>query len=219
MKLKLMLLLAGFAGILASCKKDNVIGGGTVKTEERQLNGFTRIIVEGSTDVYITGGTDFEVKVKAYENLLPRLKTRVENGALIIKYEDDVSTRNDNSEVYITMPDLTGVNTSGSGDIDVKGNFDDIHTFDASISGSSEINIENASVEKLILSISGSGDFKSFGLHSEEADVSISGSGDVEITVNTKLKAKIRGSGNIYYKGNPTAIDDDISGSGDLIKR
>ncbi|MGN6438096.1 MAG: head GIN domain-containing protein [Agriterribacter sp.] len=219
MKLKFVILLAVFAGALASCKKDHIKGSGSIKTEQRNVSGFTRIVVEGATDVHITAGADFKVEVKAYSNLLPHFQTRLENGTLILKYSNDVNPRNDNSEVFITMPALNGVSTSGSGDVDAKGDFADAQTFDASISGSSNISIENASAQKLVLSISGSGDFKSFGFESDEADISISGSGDAEITVNEKLKAKIRGSGNVYYKGNPATIEDDISGSGEVIKK
>lgn len=219
MKFQCMVLAVAMALVFTSCEKDNITGRGSVKTETRELNAFTKVSVEGSTGIHITKGNDFEVSVKAYNNLLPYLITRVENGTLVVKYENTANVRGDNSEVFITMPVLNGLSTKGSGNIDVKGTFEHTPVFSAGISGSADISIENALAEKFQLSISGSGDFKSFGLSVTEADVSISGSGDVELTVNEKLKAKISGSGNIYYKGNPTAIEDNISGSGKLIKK
>lgn len=217
--MKLLFLSAALMVVAASCTKEGVWGNGTVKTEEREASGFTKISVEGSTNIHITEGDNFKVDVKAYANILPFLKTRVENGILRVKFEDNRNVRNDNSEVFITMPVLKGLSASGSGNIDVSGSFENVEEFDASISGSSDIKIENALVEKLKVSISGSGDFKSFGLIAEEADISISGSGDTELTVHDKLKAKIRGSGNIYYKGSPNNIEDNIAGSGRLIKK
>ena len=219
MKLKCMILAAGMVALFASCKKDGITGTGPVKTEDRVLNGFTKVSVEGSTDIHIIKGSNFDVSVKAYGNLLPYLITRVENGTLIVKYENTANVSSDNSEVFITMPVLNGLSAKGSGNIDVKGSFEHTQNFNANINGSSDITIEQALAEKLILNISGSGNFKSFGLVLDEGDISISGSGDVEVTVNEKLKAKISGSGNIYYKGNPTSIEDNISGSGKLIKR
>lgn len=217
--MKLMVLSAALIVLAASCTKDGIIGSGTVKTEERNLNAFTKISVEGSTNIHVTEGDNFKVSVKAYANLLPYLKTRVENGVLRVKFENHKNVSNDNSEVFITLPVLNGLSASGSADVDVKGIFESTQQFDANISGSSDISIENSVVEKLNISITGSGDFKSFGLQAKEADITISGSGDVELTVSEKLKAKIRGSGNVYYKGTPAAIDDDISGSGDVIKK
>ncbi|MFT3749818.1 MAG: head GIN domain-containing protein [Agriterribacter sp.] len=205
--------------VFASCEKDNITGRGTIKSETRNVSAFTKVSVEGSTDIHITQGNSFNVSVKAYNNLLPYLVTNVENGVLTVKYEHTANVRNDNSEVFITMPALEGLSTKGSGNIDVKGAFEHTPFFDASISGSADINIENAVAEKLQLSISGSGDFNSFGFLLKEADITISGSGDVEITVNEKLKARISGSGNIYYKGDPAIIDDHISGSGELIQK
>ncbi|OJY90842.1 MAG: hypothetical protein BGP13_12585 [Sphingobacteriales bacterium 40-81] len=219
MKLESMVLTMVVAVIFTSCEKDNITGRGTVQTETREVGAFTKVSVEGSTDIHITQGNSFKVSVKAYDNLLPYLVTYVENGALVVKYEHTANVRNDNSEVFITMPVLEGLSTKGSGDIDVKGAFEHTPFFDASISGSADISIENAVAEKLQLSISGSGDFNSFGFSIKEADVKISGSGDVEITVNEKLKAKISGSGNIYYKGDPAVIDDNISGSGKLVQK
>ncbi|MBX3257298.1 MAG: DUF2807 domain-containing protein [Chitinophagaceae bacterium] len=219
MKVKSLILAVGMLTLLGSCEKDTIIGGGTVKTEDREVSDFTKVAVEGSTNIHITKGSRFDVSVKAYKNLLPYLKTRVENNTLIVKYENSTSVGNDNSQVFITMPVLNGVSATGSGDIDVKGIFEHTPGFDAHISGSSDISIENARAENLVVSISGSGDFKSFGLSIEDANISISGSGDVEITVNKKLKTKISGSGNIFYKGNPATVDNNISGSGKVVKK
>ena len=219
MKLKCMILAVGVVVLFASCRKDSITGKGLVKTEDRALNGFVKVLVEGATNIHITKGNSFDVSVKAYSNLLPYLITRVENGALIVKYENTTNVRGDNSEVFITMPVLNGLSAKGSGNIDVKGMFEQTPSFTAEISGSSNISIERASAEKLLLNIAGSGQFKSFGLMLDEADISISGSGDVEVTVIDKLKARINGSGNIYYKGNPGEIEQNISGSGKLIKR
>ena len=219
MKVKSLILAAGMLALFSSCEKDTIIGGGTVKTEDREVSDFTKVAVEGSTNIHITKGSSFDLSVKAYQNLLPYLKTRVENNTLIVKYENSTSVGNDNSQVFITMPVLEGLSATGSGDIDVKGVFEHTPDFDAHISGSSDISIEHARAENLVLSISGSGDFKSFGLSIEEANVSISGSGEVEITVNKKLKANISGSGNVFYKGNPIMIDNNISGSGKVIKK
>ena len=48
---------------------------------------------------------------------------------------------------------------------------------------------------------------------------SIAGSGDVLATVSNKIKATVVGSGSVYYKGNPSQIDSNSLGSGDVIDR
>lgn len=217
MKGAYIFLLAAFTAACASCEKDTITGNGSIQTQERDVSAFNRVATQGSTVIHIVQGTVFEVKVKGYANLLPYLKTIVNNGTLSVHYEDTRSVRNDNSEVFITMPALTGLSSQGSGDIYVAGAFN--NNLDAAISGSANIVVEKGSADHFTLQSFGSGNFKSFGFTATAADITIAGSGDTEIGIVQQLKAKIRGSGNIYYKGDPAAVEIDISGSGKVIKR
>lgn len=219
MGVRFIFLLVAFAAAFASCKKDLVTGNGSIQTQERNVSVFTKVATQGSTVIHIVHGTDFEVKAKGYANLLPYLKTTVNNGVLSVRYEDTRNVRNDNTEVFITMPVLTGLSSSGSGDIHAAGEFGSIANFDATISGSADITVEKGAAENFVLRSSGSGSFDGFGFTSQDADIAISGSGEAKITVDQKLKVKINGSGNVYYKGDPATIDDDISGSGKVIKK
>ena len=219
MKVKFIFLLAAFTATVASCKKESLTGDGSVQTQERDVNAFTKVATQGSTIIHIVQGSDFEVKVKGYANLLPYLKTTVENGTLSVRYENTRNVRNDNSEVFITMPALTGLSSSGSGDMHAAGEFGNSTNFDVQISGSANITVEKGAAENFRLRSSGSGNFDSFGFTSQNADIAISGSGEAKITVDKKLKVKINGSGSVYYKGDPATIDNNISGSGKVIKQ
>lgn len=204
------------SGFFISCKKEKVSGGGPIITETRNVENFYNVSVSGSTNVFITYGAAFEVKVKAFENIIPMLETNVQNGTLLIGLKTNVS--NDNSEVYITMPSLLSVTTNGSGNIDTKGNFLGMDYFSATTSGSGIITIEKGSAKNYKVSIVGSGDVKSFGLITDQATVSISSSGNAELSVAQKLKATLSGSGNVYYNGSPV-VEATTTGSGKVIKK
>ncbi len=219
MKVEFIFLLVAFTTTVASCKKESLTGGGTVQTEDRDVNAFTKVSTQGSTTIHIVQGAHFEVKVKGYANLLPYLKTTAENGILLVRYENTTNVRNDNSEVFITMPELTGLSSSGSGDMHVAGEFGSNTDFDVDISGSAHITVEKGAAENFVLRSSGSGNFDSFGFTSQNADIIISGSGEAKITVAKKLEVKINGSGSVYYKGDPAIVNNDISGSGKVIKQ
>lgn len=219
MKIKCFAVTAALVGFISSCEKDYITGNGETKTEERTVAGFNEVSTEGATKIHIVKGTEFEVKVKAYANLLPNLQTIVQNGVLSVKFKNTSSVRNDNSEVFITMPVLTSLKSYGSGNIDATGEFNNNENFNAEIKGSADILLEKGTTGKLNISSAGSGNFKSFGFTAQQAEISISGSGNAEITVTQLLKATINGSGNVYYKGNPAAIQKDISGSGKVIKQ
>jgi hypothetical protein len=181
---------------LTSCKKENVIGNGNTLTELRPLTGFTRVEVEGSTDVTVSQGSTFKVEVKAYSNLLPQLETKVVNGVLKIVYKTGTSVSNDNSEVTITMPALTKFIASGSSKVDIA-------------SGSAD------NFEAVIL---GSANIHAFGFTAKDARITIEGSGDAKLSVTEKLYARITGSGTVYYKGN-ASVTSDITGSGKVVKQ
>ena len=205
--------------LFAACKKDRIEGTGSIITEIRNVVDFYNVSASGSTDVFITQGNEFEVKVKGYENIVPQLETKVQNGTLLIAFAPNTNISNDNSEVYITMPNLNSVALAGSGDLKTTGAFSGSGNFKASTSGSGNIDIESGTANNYQIDISGSGGVKSFGMVSQQAVVNISGSGEAELTVEKNLNATINGSGSIYYKGNPATVTTKITGSGQVIKR
>lgn len=217
MKMKSVFLLLPWTWVFASCEKDMITGNGNVQTIERQVDDFTKVATQGSTVIHIVKGADFEVKLKGYANLLPYLKTTVSNGTLSVRYENKSQVRNDNSEVYITMPVLNGLSSGGSGNMYIAGAFNNNLNFNVSISGAADITMEQGSAENLVVHSAGSGSFDSFGFTAQRADIAISGSGEAKFTVEQKLNVTINGSGSVYYKGNPGTIEKTINGSGKLV--
>ena len=205
--------------LLFSCNKTKIDGSGSVISEQRNVANFYSIQVNGSSKVYVTQGITFSVIVKAYQNILPILETRVENGKLIIGYKNNANITNDNSEIDITMPALSSLELNGDGSISTLGSFMNINNFAVSLSGSGSINVNNATPLNYILNISGSGSVNSFGVVSQDAVVNIVGSGNASLSLTGNLKATISGSGNIYYKGNNVQVTSQITGSGQVIKQ
>ena len=211
----ILILIATFT--LFSCKKDKVEGDGSIVTETRNVKNFYSVNVSGSSKVFITQGNTFDVQVKAYENLLPSLMTTVEDGTLKIAYKQNTNIRNDNSEITITMPSLTGLTLQGDGSINTKGQFIGAENFVINASGSGTISMENGSANNLRITLNSSSTVKTFGFPVQRAEVTISGSGNAEINVAKTLNGTISGSGNIYYKGAAESITTKITGSGQVI--
>lgn len=211
----ILLLIATIA--LFSCKKQGLNGDGTIVTETRNVKNFYGVSVSGSSKIFIIQGNTFDVQVKAYENLLPSLTTIVEDGTLKIAYKNNANISNDNSEITITMPSLTGLTIDGSGSINTKGQFIGADNFVINAFGSGTISVENGSANNLRVTISGSANVKTFNFPVQRAEVSVSGSGNAEINVSKTLNATINGSGNIYYKGTTESVTTKITGSGKVI--
>jgi hypothetical protein len=84
-------------------------------------------------------------------------------------------------------------------------------------SGSSDVDVAGTA-KRQFLSISGSSKINAFDLKSEESKVNISGSGNVNINVTQSLEARVSGSGDIRYRGNPDIRNIQVSGSGNIKK-
>lgn len=209
-------LLAGLLA-LASCTKERIRGSGSTTTETRNVSNFNKVAVSGSNNVHIAKGTSFSVQVKGYTNLLPYFETELNGSTLELHFRNRVSVSNNNIEVFITMPEIASLQSSGSTTADIKGPFDS-ENLDVNISGSGDVLIEGAVANQFRLSVSGSGNLKAFAMVAIRADIDISGNGKAEISVTDHLKVGISGSAVVYYKGSP-AIESNISGSGKLISR
>ena len=106
------------------------------------------------------------------------------------------------------------VSMSGSGDIELNL---DARNVEASLSGSGDMLLSGAS-SSFTVRISGSGDIEAYDLEADDVEVVVSGSADAQVTARKSLKARVSGSGDVHYKGNPEKVDSKTSGSGDVTK-
>jgi hypothetical protein len=201
------------ATIAISCTSDDITGSGTMTTESRELNAFTAVSVKGTTNVNITQGDSQSVEITADSNVIDYLRTEVEDGSLYIYLASGHHYENITVHVEVMVKGLNGVTNEGSGILkilDVENpdfHIKNIGTSDISFSGSSKtLSIENE----------GSGRISGYTFLTESCSIHIMGSGDVEVNCSNELQAEIDGSGNVFYKGNPT-ISTVIEGSGKVI--
>ena len=213
----LPILIAVFAVGLTGCFKEHIIGSGSIISENRTISGsFQEIRVEGSMNVLVKQGDTVKVVAKDYANILPYLDIRVVGNALVISYENNAWINNSAGEITVTLPKLTGVEVTGSGDIGTIGNFN-FTDLSLNISGSGDFSFAGT-CKTLNTRISGSGDIRAYDLPTETVTARISGSGNMQLNATRTLDATISGSGDIVYKGNPATVTKSISGSGSVRK-
>jgi hypothetical protein len=198
--------LAGLA--LAGC---SVGDDGPQTTQTRDVAAFTRIDNPGSVDVRLRVGPAQHVQVRAGENVIDDVRTDVRDGTLRVTFDHD-GWGGDDVVVAATVPKLTGIEASGSGDIDVHGIEAD--AFELRSDGSADIELEGAT-ERLDVFLDGSGDADLVGLAAQAARVVVDGSGDAEVKAAERLQVDVDGSGDVRYHGDP-ALTPNVDGSGDL---
>ncbi|MDG1775503.1 MAG: DUF2807 domain-containing protein, partial [Flavobacteriaceae bacterium] len=173
-------------------------GNGNSITQTRQTANYDKVSVAGSFDVQLVRGEEGEITLKGEENLLEHIEVYVKNNVLILKVKDNINLSSSwNKTIAIEVPviEITGVKLSGSGDI------------------STQTTLKAADFNA---TVSGSGDVNAYGVVAQDATVTVSGSADVTLTVKGTLNAKVSGSGDIQYKGNPKKVASKVSGSGDV---
>jgi uncharacterized protein (AIM24 family) len=236
---KIVLAPLVIAILATSCIFDesrHIKGNGHVVSEDRNEKNFTGVQLSSSYDVYLTEGSSFAVKVEGEENILPHVKTRVENGQLIIGTENliSINTRRE-VKVYVTAPSFEKIYLTGSGDITGQTKLTNSSRFDLDVTGSGDMKLEldapsikanvtgsgdmqlSGETKQFNYKSSGSGDIKAHDLKSEETTVHLTGSGDARVFSSVKLEVSITGSGDVYYKGEGQ-VNMHISGSGDVRK-
>ena len=213
-------------------------GNGKVVTIERSVGEYESIASAGWFDVILVDGKEGTITLKGEENLLEYIKTEVKNGKLTIKKEKGVNLsssfwKSGSIEVTIPIEEVNAVSLAGSGDVISRTTLKS-DTFKASLAGSGDVNLSveakdfvaslsgsgdmefNGSANNFKVSVAGSGDVDAFDLNADYVEASVAGSADLNVTAKQGIKARVSGSGDITYKGNPTKIDSKASGSGDI---
>lgn len=85
------------------------------------------------------------------------------------------------------------------------------------VNGSGDINVAGEASSHIV-EVQGSGDVEAYDLFVENYEISIVGSGDCRVHVLSNLDVHIKGSGTVYYQGEPEIVATVIDGSGEVIK-
>lgn len=206
MQLKTLLVVLTVTS-LAAC----TVGSGDMSQSEREVSGFDRISLSTSGDVIVQVTGTESLEVEAEDNILPLLTTDVVDGVLVLGSDRPFST-NRGITYRITAETLTGIEVSGSGDVEALAI--DASTFTVAISGSGSVEPSGV-CDTLGVDVSGSGTFVGTELECGVGGVSVSGSGDASVDISDVLDADISGSGSIEYLGDPE-LRSDVTGSGSI---
>lgn len=222
MKNLLNILLVYVAFFSASCDVNIngpfgkvVRGSGAVVSEKREVQDFDQINLKGSMDVRVTRADEFRCIVKADDNIIPLILTEVRGPSLHISVKGSYST-SQKIAVILELPKLSEIVLSGSGDV----NAVDVILDDAllKIAGSGDITATGVA-KNIVAEINGSGSLNLASLKVDHVDVAVNGSGDAAVWATESLNAKVNGSGDIIYSGDPEKIDRAVNGSGDIVKK
>jgi len=211
----------------------SVSGSGTLKTETRDVSGFTGIALSLNGSVEIKQGGTEGLTIETDDNILPLIETVVENGTLKIRpTARNTSFSTKDLKIVVQAKNIDRIDIAGSGDIHAETL--KAAELKAGISGAGDLRIKSLETDALAVSIAGSGDFEAGGrtaslraniagsgdikagkLDAKSVEINIAGSGDATVWARNTLKVSIAGSGDVQYYGD-AQLQNSIRGSGSV---
>lgn len=230
---------AAIIGLLvASCNGNmnlgkSINGSGKVITEERNVGSFDKVTVCCGLECEIVQAPDFKVTVEADDNLVKEIKTRVENGTLVISTDYKNYINVSSKKVIVQMPTVKSLETTSGSSLTTPKTINETNLSLKSSSGSGmDVRVES---DTIFLESSSGSDQKirgkalilytasSSGSHIDAEDLiandvtSQSSSGSsTEVNPVLNLKAKASSGSSINYKKSPKSVSKEESSGGSV---
>lgn len=205
---------AGFGDI--SVINDNrpvIQGSGRIIRQARPVRAVPSVELNGAANLEVRLGSAPSLTIETDDNLLPMFTSEVRGDTLVLESRGSFRT-NFTPRVFLTVPDLRQVRSSGSGDVVLLGVANSALAL--SIRGSGNMKAVGRT-GRLDASIQGSGDFDLQQLAVRDAKVGVMGSGNATVRVTGALDASAFGSGDVRYLGRPASISTHTGGSGQIV--
>ena len=189
-------------------------GSGVAKEEEREVEPFERIRIEGALKLDARLGPEHKVTVRGDDNLIEMIETRTDGDTLVISTEGSYRTTVGLSATVVA-PSLTELKVSGATKGDVSGI--EAKSFRLEVSGAAKV-VLSGKTESLRIEVSGAGKVDAEKLTAAEVEVNLEGAAKVSVHADRKLDAKVSGVGKVSYSGE-AKVTTKIDGIGKVTRR
>jgi hypothetical protein len=217
--------------ILMIACQGGIIGNGKVVTRTEDVGKFTRLVIGGNFNVFLTQSDNPSLKLEMDENLMDIVRITEEGNTLRIDTKINILQARQKN-LYITVKDLEKLDLTGA----VKLTNDSVlqlHSLNIlaagavrldmsvetrqlklDLAGASECNIRGKA-DELRMQLSGAGDFDAYDLIASDVEIDMSGAGSARVYATEQLDVSISGAGSVRYRGDPD-VHKRISGIGSL---
>lgn len=238
-----ILIILGF--LLSACEipfinVSVVRGSGEITSENRDVEPFKEIRLEGAGQMVISQGETHSLEISAEDNIIEELTSEVVGDTLILGYRDQSWRRTviptEVIRYELTVTDLVNITLNGAGEVTMEEL--ETESFEVAINGAGRIDInqlidvENLGVEitgagtislageadNQTITIDGAGNYRAGDLHTNTTEIEINGLGNATVWTDESLDIAINGAGNLTYYGSPD-VTQNITGAGDIDNR
>jgi hypothetical protein len=220
--------------LLSSCHIGCMKGSGNSVTENRKIAGFSKIDISGGFNINIKQDSSNTVTVTGDDNLLKYIRTEVSGNKLRI-YTRKNFCQDAPVAITVGFRQLEEIKGAGAIELTSAGRLN-LQNLKLEFSGASKINLDLSAAD-VATSVKGattialagqaaSHNIKASGVAKVQAfdfivgkyDIKTSGSGNCQINVLKSLKVNTSGVSTIEYRGNPSEVETNKSGSSKVTK-
>ena len=178
--------------------KNSIVCKGEVKTQIlSELTGFDAVTVNGHADVAFVQGEQYEVSVKANQEVFDYLNFKVEDGTLVLQSKDKRTIKAETFDVTVTAPVLKKVLVNGASDFEMK-DYTSGENLDVVINGAGDFDLKRIVTPSLAFTVNGAGDIEADSIDVDYLGVDVNGAGDVQVSGKAgKARLKVSGAGDI----------------------
>jgi hypothetical protein len=227
--LLVLLLLLSIAisscSVLSNAGVKVITPSNTIISENRDVSGFHAIDFSTVGKINILQGNTESLNISGPDNLVPEITTSVNSGTLVIKNRENITVTSLSTKDILTftivVKDLTSLDVSGLGDVQV----DALNTsgMTLSMSGAGKVQMNQLTADTLninlsglggldltgtvpqaTIDLSGAGSITASDLQLKTASITISGLGGATLWVTDQLNGTISGAGSVSYYGSPS---------------
>lgn len=207
-------LVTGF--LLTACDSHLVKGNGNVVVQQRSLQAFKQLVVDGDFVVVVNAHESQNLHIKTDSNVQSYVITEVEQGVLHIHVRQGYHLRPSVPiEINMRVKQLSDIALHGK--VNVTATKLSGKTLALKVTGDSKVVVDGA-LQVADYEVTEAAQVDAAELVAHQVRVRVNGMGKVMVNVKHKLEVFIKGLGKVTYFGDPPIINQEIYDGGQLIK-
>jgi len=215
---------------------ETIVGSGNLITQQKDFRDFSAIEVSSAFQVEISQSSFYSISITADDNIMDYIQVSKTDNTLNVGIQRG-SYQSTTLQVEIEMPEIDSLVLSGA-TIGIIKDFSSSELFVVELSGASrlemqDINVGDFKVElsgasrltaegsgnDLLSIVSGASNLDLSNLPVTNSNLSISGASQATVNLDGTLDATVSGTSTLYYIGEPTMGNIDISDTSSINKK
>ncbi len=192
----------------------DVTGSGNLVTKQEFFSDFNAVDAENGFNVEVYKSDTYDIEVMADDNVMEFVSVSKSGNTLKVGLKWGTKVNSAILKIKIMMPDLQEIELSGGS----KGKIEDFiisNSLSVDLSGGSQLS-GSGEAEYLNMDISSGSQLDFSDYLAGDVNVELSGGSQATINLDGTLNADLNGGSQLYYFGDPSMGDIDISGGSQL---